>query len=133
MLDASITVAWCFEDEETPQSEKALELLAAGARALVPPLWAVEVVNALWSAERRKRLSAAQSTHFLERLHGFDIAIDTPRISRAFESVFACARKWNLTAYDAAYLELALREGLPLATLDEPLKKAAHASGVRLL
>ena len=133
VLDASIAVSWCFEDEQTSYTERVLDRLAGGTEAVVPALWAFEIANALLTAERRQRLTAAQSTVFLEQLGNFDITVDTAPLPRIFGRVVDEARRWRLTAYDAAYLELALRQGLPLATLDDTLKKVAHTMGVRLL
>ena len=132
VLDASIAVAWCFEDEKTADSEWALDAIASGAGPLVPALWPYEVANALLAAERRKRVTGAQAAHFLSRLGNLGISIDDSHPSRTFEQVTSHAREWDLTVYDAAYLELAMREGLPLATLDAGLKSAAHRAGVRI-
>ena len=130
VLDASVAVAWCFEDEQTPYTEWLLSALTSGTEALVPALWPFEVANALLAAERRKRITVAQASHFLSRLADLGISIDSLDPSRVFEQVISQAREWNLTVYDAAYLELALREGLPLATLDNHLKGAAHSAGI---
>lgn len=130
VIDASVAVSWCFEDEGTPYTEWVLSRMAEGAEAVVPPLWSFETVNALLQAERRKRLTAAQATVFLEQLESFNIVVDSASLSRVFGWVFLEARQQNLTAYDAAYLELALRRGLPLATLDDNLKRAAKDLGV---
>ncbi|OGR87635.1 MAG: hypothetical protein A3A86_01205 [Elusimicrobia bacterium RIFCSPLOWO2_01_FULL_60_11] len=130
VLDASIAVAWCFEDEKTPDTERLLDALTSGTEALVPALWPYEVANALLAAERRKRITVAQAAHFLSRLSDLGISIDDSHPSRIFEQVISQAREWNLTVYDASYLELALREGLPLATLDGHLKSAANSAGI---
>jgi predicted nucleic acid-binding protein len=133
VLDASVSFAWCIEQEKTPLSERVLDMLAAGAEAVVPSVWVLEVSNALLAAERRKRITTAQSDGFLQKLTGFAISIDPAEMTRAFDRVQPLARQHNLTAYDAAYLELALRRHLPLATLDTALIKAARALGVPLL
>lgn len=130
VIDASVTVAWCFEAEKTPYTEEILERIYQGAEAVVPSLWSFEIVNALLQAERRKRITAAQATVFLKQLEGFNLVIDSTPLPRVFEWIFLEARQQNLTAYDAAYLELALRRGLPLATLDANLKRAAKDLGV---
>ncbi len=130
VLDASIAVAWCFEDEQTPYTEWLLTVLTSEMSALVPTLWPFEVANALLAAERRKRITVAQAAHFLSRLTDLGILIDSLDTSRVFEQTISQAREWNLTVYDASYLELALREGLPLATLDNSLKNAARSAGV---
>jgi predicted nucleic acid-binding protein len=134
VLDASIAVAWCFEDEKTSYTEHLLQALTQGMKVCVPALWPFEVANALLVAERRKRMTLAQSMYFFARLMGLGISINVqsstfPSMDRALSQ----ARKWNLTVYDAAYLELALREGIPLATLDGPLKNAALSAGLPAL
>ena len=98
----------------------------------VSAFWPFEVANALLSAERRKRVTMAEVTTFLDFVSGFSIFLDTPQMTSAFDQVLALARQQNLTEYDAAYLELALRKNLPLATLDGDLRKAAQAVGVEL-
>jgi predicted nucleic acid-binding protein len=133
VLDASVAVAWCFDDERTPYTERLLDQFAAGSEALVPAVWPAEVTNALLSAERSRRITLAQVRPFLDRLAGLAITIDPAQTARAFAGVLSVAREQNLTTYDAAYLELALREGLPLATLDRALRKAAKAAGVAIL
>lgn len=126
-----MTVAWCFEDQSTPYTENVLESLAAG-EAVVPALWPLEVANALVRAERRGRLAEAKCVAFLNRLRRFAIVIDGEGPGRAFEQVLSLAREHQLSAYDAAYLDLAMREDLPLATVDEPLAKVARKLGLQL-
>ncbi len=130
VIDASVVLAWCFEDERTPYTEGILDRLVADGEALVPAVWPAEVANALLSAERRKRITPAQTTGFLNRLTGFDIRVIPAEMTRSFDRILPVAREHGLTTYDAAYLELALRETLPLATLDAALKKAARSVGV---
>jgi len=132
VLDASVALAWCFEDEATDYTEALLDRLAAGDEAVVPALWPYEVVNALLVAERRGRISEAKIAPFLDRLSGFAFLIETSDMARAFEQVLSTGRQRCLSGYDAAYLELAVREGLPLATLDSGLRKAARALGVAM-
>ena len=133
VLDASVAVAWCFEDEKTPFTEGVLELLSAGTEVLIPAIWPFEVANALLMAERRKRITVAQVTALLQRIAGLPISVEPVDAGRAFESILAVARQQNLTEYDAAYLELALRTGLPLATLDGKLKQTARLVDVGLV
>lgn len=132
VLDTSVAVAWCFEDETTAYTERVLDSLVRGAEALVPPLWPYEVANALLVAERRGRVTWAKISQFLHALSGLPVSVDTQGVTAAFEQVLATARTQNLYVYDAAYLELALREALPLATLDSALRKAAKACGVKI-
>ncbi len=130
IIDCSITMSWCFEDESPPASMQVLDRLADGA-ALVPPHWFLEVANVLAMAEKRNRITAAAATEFLNLLQTLDIEVDDQGPSRTFAHVLPLCRAHGLTSYDAAYLELALRRALPLATLDEQLQKAAAAMGVR--
>jgi len=133
VLDASVAVAWCFEDEATPFTEGVLDLISAGAEALVPSIWPMEVANALLIAERRKRITLAKVTALLLKIAGLPIDVRLTDSKQAFEQILPMARQQALSQYDASYLELAVREGLPLATLDGALLKAAKATGVELL
>ncbi len=89
---------------------------------LAPAIWPFEVANALLVAERRKRITQAQVTALLQRITGFPISVEPIEVGRAFEQILSVARQQSLTEYDAAYLELALPTGLPLATLDTTWK-----------
>ena len=133
VLDASVAVAWCFEDENTHFTEGVLDLLSTGIEVITPAIWPFEVANALLMAERRKRITLAQVTALLRRIAGLPISVEPIEPGRAFEQILSVARQQSLTEYDAAYLELALRTGLPLATLDDKVKQAARLVGVGLL
>jgi predicted nucleic acid-binding protein len=132
VLDASVAVAWCFEDEQARFTEGILELLSAGTEALTPAMWPFEVANALLVAERRKRITVAQVTALLRRIAGLPISVESIAAGRVFEQILSVARHQNLSEYDAAYLELALRTGTPLATLDGRLRQAARLVDVGL-
>jgi predicted nucleic acid-binding protein len=129
VLDGSITVAWFFEDEANAYAESVEDALTR-AVAVVPTLWPLEVANALLMGERRKRTTEAKVMQFLALLTSLPITVDDETAARACQDSLHLARAHNLTVYDAAYLELALRRGLPLATLDDPLKAAAAVVGV---
>jgi predicted nucleic acid-binding protein len=129
VLDSSITLAWFFEDEADTYADAVQHSLAA-ATAVVPSLWPLELANALVTGERRKRTTEAKVTTFLALLKSLPITLDDETAVRASSEVPHLARAHNLSSYDAAYLELALRRGLPLATLDDKLKAAAAAAGV---
>jgi len=133
VLDASLTLAWFFADETTPYTEAVFDLLLSNSEALVPAIWPFEVANAFLIGERRKRLTLNEVTGFLQRLAGLPISVEQARIDRAFGQVLSIARHEQLTEYDAAYLELALRESLPLASLDQRLQRAAQHAGIPLL
>jgi len=133
VIDASVTVAWCFDDEATTFTEAILDLLSAGAEGVAPGIWPLEVANALLVAERRKRISVAQVTTLLGRIAQLPISVETVEPDRAFSQVLSVARQHQLTEYDAAYVELALRKGLSFATLDDKLRQAARTAGIKLV
>ena len=124
VLDASATVAWCFDDESTPAAWALLDRLRT-APAHVPALWALEIGNILLGAEKRRRITQARVVEFLGILAELDIHVDPDMPGRAFRDVLPLARAQQLTTYDASYLELAMRLGLPLATKDTALARAA--------
>src|ERR1700691_627470 len=130
VLDASVPLAWCFEDERAALPERVLDVLESGTEMLTPSIWPLEVANAMLMAERRKRITNAQATAFLQRISKLPILVEPIPSSRAFNHILPVARQHQLTEYDAAYLELALREALPLATLDAKLRRAARSAGL---
>lgn len=132
VIDASVAMAWCFADEATVQSRELLESLQFRA-AVVPPLWLWEVGNALVSAERRTRIEPGAADQFLHLLRQLPIQSDAGSPERAWQETLRLARAHGLTTYDAGYLELAHRRGLPLATRDAALARAAAAAQVPLL
>ena len=132
VLDASIALAWCFSDEATPVTQALLERLEV-ATAFVPSLWSLELANVLLGAERKQRITYAQVTEFLSLLGNLRIEVDLETGARGFHDILLLAHAEHLTSYDAAYLELAMRLGLPLATKDVSLSKAASRLGVPLL
>lgn len=129
VLDSSVTATWCFPDEEHETAEAAFDRLD-GDEAVVPTLWWFEIRNILVVNERRGRIDAAETASFLADLERLSIRVDRDPNS---ETVLSHARKHKLTGYDAAYLELARRLGLSLATLDPALIEAARADGVPLI
>lgn len=131
IIDSSVAIAWCFPDEQDDYSQSVLDALAT-ERAVVPDLWHLEVANTLLVGERRKRSTQANSVTWLGFLSSLPIAVDEETKLHAFGNTANLAREHNLSAYDAAYLELAIRRGLPLATLDEKLKTVAQTVGVPL-
>lgn len=133
VLDASVALAWCFPEEGTRGTEDILDLLTTGVSAITPSIWPFEVANALLVGERRKRLTVAQVTIVLRRISDLPILLDPARSDYVFDRVLSLARQEQLTEYDASYLELALRERLPLATLDERLHRAAKNTGIAVL
>jgi predicted nucleic acid-binding protein len=130
VVDASLTMAWCFEDEATPETDEILARVVAEG-AVVPSLWPYEVGNVLALAERRQRLTASQSARFAALLAALPITVET--MTAAPELLAAAARQHGLTAYDAAYVATAQRHGLPLATTDTALARAARQAGLVVL
>jgi predicted nucleic acid-binding protein len=132
VLDCSIAVAWCFEDEATPETDALLARLA-DETAAVPSLWPLEMGNVLTMAERRGRITTARLADFLASLDDLSITIDEATTSRALREILALARAERLTTYDAAYLELAMRLGVPLATRDRHLATASARLGTPVI
>jgi predicted nucleic acid-binding protein len=132
VLDASVAMSWCFEDEADAAGDAVLRRLA-GESASVPGIWPLEVANVLLGAERRKRITAVESQRFLNLLEALPIEVDAQTASRASREILALGRAHGLSSYDAAYLELSARGGLPLATRDTRLAAAATSLGLTLL
>jgi predicted nucleic acid-binding protein len=132
VLDASVALGWCFKNEATEAVDRVLERLATEA-AYVPAIWHLEIANVLALGERRRRITPARSAEFIALLETLAIVVDEETPSRAFGRVLDLAREERLTAYDAAYLELAMRLGLPLASKDGDLCDAAERVGVSVL
>lgn len=132
VVDASMTAAWLFADERT---EAALEVFhnVADAGAVVPSLWRLEIASLLRTAERRGRCSGTLADALLEQLESLPIEIDRETDAHAWRTTRTLSRDQGLTPYDAAYLELAVRLGLPLATGDRELIAAAERLGVTVL
>lgn len=132
VLDCSIAVTWCFADEASPSTDALLDQMQEQG-ALVPVLWHLEVGNVLVQAERRGRIAAGDMAARIELLRRLPITTDDETAGRALRDILALARTHRLTTYDASYLELATRRGLPLATRDRDLQEAAGRMGVELL
>ncbi len=129
MLDASIAAYWALADEDHPTADVALDRTASDAM-IVPSLWWFEIRNLLIMAERRKRFTAAKTSAFLEQMKRLELSIDS---SPEEAKIFQLVRTHALTVYDASYLELAIRAGVPLATLDKKLATAAKSEGISLI
>ncbi|HWB47665.1 MAG TPA: type II toxin-antitoxin system VapC family toxin [Stellaceae bacterium] len=132
VLDNSIAIAWCFEDEQTPATLALLQRVAETG-AVAPALWPLEAVNALLAAERRGRLDPVRRQRLMGFLRALPVTIDTDTASQAWSETAGLAARYGLSSYDAAYLELAYRRVLPLASLDGALRTAAESLGVALL
>jgi predicted nucleic acid-binding protein len=133
VVDASLALAWCFEDEASRFTEGLLDRLRQGDRIVVPAHWPTEILNGLMVASRRKRIKANQPALYWEEFARLPIEIEPALNAAQAKTVLALSEKHGLTVYDAAYLELAHRRQLPIGTLDADLRKAAQAEGVALL
>lgn len=133
VLDSSVTLSWFFDDEATPATDELLDQLNQDGRAVVAAHWVLEICNTLVMAERRKRSTVADSSHFLDILAALPIETDEQTAARASTVTLHLARTHGLTLYDSTYLELAMRNSLPLATLDKELRAAAKKTGVPCL
>ena len=132
VLDSSVTVAWYFDDERTAAVDAILSQVTESG-AVVPSLWRLEVANALQMSVKRKRIDAAYRDVSLDALRAFAIDIDSETDEHAWSVTLRLAERFQLTLYDAAYLELAQRRGVPLASLDQDLREAGAALGITLL
>jgi predicted nucleic acid-binding protein len=125
ILDNSVVMAWCFNDETDSYADLVLENLEF-SEAFVPTIWSLEVGNVLLVAEQRKRLSEADSIRFLSLLSELPIFVEQESPDRMIKEIFSLAKEYQLSTYDASYLDLAMRKGLPIATRDSALSKAAQ-------
>lgn len=132
VLDCSVTISWLFEEADTP-ALRTLRRRLVDEAALVPMHWHLEVANVLAIAERRGRYSTAEVSQLLSIVGRLSLETDGLPAAGAIDVLLPLCRAHGLTSYDAAYLELAMRRDLPLATLDEDLRTAASAAGVELL
>ncbi len=131
VLDASVTLAAVLQEANSALAANLIDRVAA-ERAVVPSHWHLEVGNALLMSERRGNISPRQRAAYVEELLTLPIDLDPETSSRAWRGTLTIAAQYRLTLYDAAYLELSLRRGLPLATFDAALRRAAEAAGVKL-
>lgn len=132
VLDNSVAMVWGFRDEEDEYAERTLDLLGEDG-AFTPAIWPLEVANALLSSERKGRISPPGALIFIELLGTLPITVEGSGLHLALGTVIDVGRTYGLTSYDASYLELAMRRGLPLATLDGKLRQAAGHAGVALV
>jgi predicted nucleic acid-binding protein len=133
VLDASVVLTWCFPDENAGKAQHVASIFMQGGTAVAPSFWPHEVLNALLVGEKRKRISKELVRSFLEDLATLPVVLEQVPAGVVFERIQRLSREHGLTAYDAAYLDLALDSGLPLATLDEDLVRAAKKASVRMV
>jgi predicted nucleic acid-binding protein len=130
VLDASVVLTWCFPDENTDLAQQVADRFKQGDTALAPSFWPHEVLNALLAGEKRKRISSEMIRSFLDDLAALPVTLEQIPAGLVFDRIQTLSRKYGLTAYDAAYLDLALENGLALATLDEALVRSCRDAGV---
>jgi predicted nucleic acid-binding protein len=127
VIDASLATAWCFPDERTDYTNGVLQAISSTLVAFVPRLWAYEVRNSVLTGFRRGRIAQADAEEFLDSLNQLNINQVDPV---SYRGIYTLAEKTGLSFYDASYLDLAIREGAQIATLDEPLRRACADAGV---
>lgn len=132
VVDNSIVMSWCFQDETDKYTDAVLGYMEE-ATAYVPAVWPLEVRNVLLVAERRKRISPADGSRFISLLFELPIIVEQESPERMLGDILALAREYKLSSYDASYLDLAMRKGLPLATKDKNIIAAARKSSVQIL
>lgn len=133
VIDASLALAFVLDDEATEETDTILESFGDGAVAVAPTLWQWEVANSLLHIEKRKRISRDDRARHLSSLGALPIRLDSKSASEAWTGALQLADRHAITVYDAAYLELARRLGLPLGSLDEKLRAGARAEGIKVV
>lgn len=131
VVDASVALAWCFPDEASDYADAVLVALE-GHAIVVPAVWGLEIANAVLSGERSRRLRQPEIRRFTTLLDSLSLVQDMQPVGEHVGNVLPLAREYNLSAYDAAYLELSIRHGIPLATLDGKLHKAAQKAHITI-
>ena len=131
VIDASVALAWCFPDDASDYADSVLVALE-GRTVIVPAIWPEEITNALLVGERRKRIRQPEVRRFIELLKGMNIIEDGQPFADTVSNILPLAREYDLSAYDASYLDLAVRHGALLATLDDALQKAGLAAAIKI-
>lgn len=132
-VDASLALAWVHPHQASDKTDALLRRLTEGVTLVVPALWFLEVANALLVLERRRKIRSEERREALATVRALNMTVDLEGVAAAFVQVSDLAEKHGISVYDAAYLELALREHLPLGTVDASLQEAARRAGVNLL
>jgi predicted nucleic acid-binding protein len=133
VVDASVVLTWCFPDENSALTQKVAQMFKQGDSAIAPSFWPHEVLNALLVGERRKKISTVLVRTFLSDVGALPITLQEVPAEAVFDRIQSLSRAHGLTTYDAAYLDLAQSNGLPLATLDVDLIRACSKTGVELI
>ena len=131
VIDACVALAWCFPDEASDYADEILVALEE-KQIFVPAIWGLEIANAILVGERQKRLGQAEIQRFIALLATLSILQDTAPANQHLKDVLPLAREYSLSAYDAAYLELSIRQNAPFATLDKKLRSAAQRAGITI-
>ena len=131
VIDASVALAWCFPDEASDYADSVL-LALENQTVIVPAIWAAEITNALLVGERRKRIRQPEVRRFVDLVRGLTVVEDGQPFADTVSNVLPLAREHDLSAYDAAYLDVAIRHEIPLATLDGPLQRACTEAGIEI-
>ena len=132
VVDASVALCWYFEDQSSAYTEAVFDRLAQGDQAVVPAIWPLEMVNGLVVAWRQKSIRTDQLEDFITDLKDLPAEVEAQGSERAYSTVFRMSCRHQLSCYDASYLDLAIFQGLPVATLDRNLRAAAKRSGVEI-
>ena len=132
VIDNSVVMAWCFEDEANSYADTIQDMLIEN-KAFVPAIWPLEVTNVLLVAERKKRISKAGSGHFTALLSQLPIEVEPSDTDTIFHETISLARQYMLSSYDASYIELAIRKGLPIATQDKAIIRAAKKIQIEII
>jgi predicted nucleic acid-binding protein len=133
VVDASVVLAWCFPDEDSPLAQRVAQMFKHGDLAIAPAFWPHEVLNALLAGEKRRRISRELIRAFLNDMGALPIGLQESPAAAVFDRIQSLSREYGLTPYDAAYLDLAQSNRLPLATLDQDLIRACRKARVELL
>ncbi len=133
VLDCSVTLSWFLEDEATSSTDRIQDSLALDSEAYVPALWIFEIGNVFIVSEKRKRIQREKINQYFENLRKLPIHVEPAPTIHLITKIVDLARKFNLSVYDASYLELAIRKNFPLATIDKKLSQAAKISKIHLL
>ena len=136
VLDASVTLSWLLRDTAARDEGYPLAVLIAmrdnSTTAAVPMTWGLEVANVIARSEAKDLVTAAQSGSFIALLEGIPIDVDAETFTHVLSDTLQLSRRYRLSSYDASYLELALRSGAPIATLDDDLRRAVAKAGVKI-
>jgi len=131
VIDASVALAWCFPDEASDYADSVL-LAVENQTVFVPAIWAVEIANALLVGERRKRIRQSEVRSFIDLIKDLRVIEDGQPFADTVSNVLPLAREYDLSAYDAAYLDVAVRHEIPLATFDRALQRACILAGIKI-